>query len=176
MGPVTLDAIRALLSLPRGPPGGFLLASATDANAAGDRYAARHAELAAASHRRRLRTIAPGRRHRLERRDQKGEGAMNRDRAWIRFPKSDDGSVCSTPTPGYGPTRTYRSVCCAPTAGAGYSAWDLPRSVALHSLTVLTPLPRGSWRDPTSVRCRCAARTAARRGRSADGLGNSLRL
>ena len=48
MGPVTLDAIRALLSRLAAHPGA-LLASATDANAAGDRYAACHAELAAAT-------------------------------------------------------------------------------------------------------------------------------
>ncbi len=48
MGPRTIAAIeRALTAIGSSP--GALLVSATDANAAGDRYAARHAELAAAT-------------------------------------------------------------------------------------------------------------------------------
>jgi Protein of unknown function (DUF3991)/Toprim-like len=48
MGPGTIAAIEALLTSIATNPGA-LLVSATDANAAGERYAARHAELAAAA-------------------------------------------------------------------------------------------------------------------------------
>jgi hypothetical protein len=47
MGPGTVDALQTVLAHLRATRG--VLVSATDANAAGDRYAARHAELAAAA-------------------------------------------------------------------------------------------------------------------------------
>ena len=47
MGPGTLDALQTALARLRAVGG--VLVSATDANTAGDRYAARHAELAAAA-------------------------------------------------------------------------------------------------------------------------------
>jgi hypothetical protein len=61
---------------------------------------------------------------------------MNRDRAWIRLSRRRLGLLDSDPWVwtdqdlAIGLSRTYRR--------AGYSAWDLPRSVALRSLTVLT--------------------------------------
>jgi hypothetical protein len=48
MGPGTINALEVALAAIAGVPGA-LLSSATDANAAGERYAARHAELAAAA-------------------------------------------------------------------------------------------------------------------------------
>ena len=48
MGPGTIAAIERVLAAIACHPGAVLV-SATDANAAGDRYAARHAELAAAA-------------------------------------------------------------------------------------------------------------------------------
>jgi hypothetical protein len=48
MGPATIQAIERLLAR-MAPLPGALLAGATDANPAGERYAARHAELAAAA-------------------------------------------------------------------------------------------------------------------------------
>jgi len=133
MGPGTIAAIEAMLTTIAITPNAVLL-SATDANAAGERYAVCHAELAVVAGVRceRLRPMG----HRLERRPQAWEGNMKLDRAWVLLPSGRrpellalDPAAWTDRDLAIGLSRTYR--------WAGYSAWDLPLSVAQHSLTVL---------------------------------------
>src|SRR5208337_5239860 len=78
--------------------------------------------------------VAAGR-CRLERQFE-GEGSVTHDRAWILLPSgrrldllAPDPDAWTDRDLAIGLSRTYRC--------AGYSAWDLPLSVAQHSLTVL---------------------------------------
>jgi hypothetical protein len=88
------------------------------------------------------------------------------DRAWILLPSGKQLDLLA-PDPwawtdddlAIGLSRTYR--------WAGYSAWDLPLSVAQHSLAVLA-LRRGQSAEPPAY-CRGKARAAARRDRGVDG-------
>ena len=87
---------------------------------------------------------------------------MKPDRAWVLLPSgrrlnllAPDPQAWTDRDLAIGLSRTYR--------WAGYSAWDLPLSVAQHSLTVLALRSR-SARTPTD-RGRGAARVAARRDR-----------
>src|SRR5262249_22219691 len=85
--------------------------------------------------RRRRRAPAADRRDRLER-HLAGEGRVMSERAWILLPSGKQLDLLD-PDPwawtdddlAIGLSRTYR--------WAGYSAWDLPLSVAQHSLAVL---------------------------------------
>ena len=62
---------------------------------------------------------------------------MRPDRAWCGACSPASAWTCSTPTWRPGRTATWRSACRGPIAGAGTHAWDLPLSVAQHSLLVL---------------------------------------
>ena len=79
MGPGTLGALQAMLARLATIPDA-LIASAADANTAGDRYAGRHAELAGRCLRT-LRAAAPAGRPRFQRRSETGKGDVKRDNA-----------------------------------------------------------------------------------------------
>ena len=148
MGPGTLEALQQAVA--RLAPMAGVLVSAADANAAGDRFAARHEELAA--HRRnRFRATAAARGQRLEQCACEGEGSMTPARAWVRLQSGHrldllepDPNSWTDSDLAIGLSRTYR--------WGGHSCWDLPLSVAQHSLLVLVlrqklrplePLTRG---------------------------------
>ena len=171
MGPATIEAITHILAEMAAIPGA-IFCSAADANAAGDRYALRHQELAAgaglAFARLKppiengdwndvLRNTKPAKEpavnlpdftqfeplNRLKDemgipRDHYGAfpQAIHKPRAWILLPSGRRLDLLD-PQPdawtdedlAIGLSRTYR--------WAGYSKWDLPLSVAQHSLAVL---------------------------------------
>jgi hypothetical protein len=84
MGPGTLGALLALLARLATIPDAFI-ASAADANTAGDRYAGRHAELAGRCLRT-LRAAAPAGRPRFQRRPETAEGHVKPGHAWVLLP------------------------------------------------------------------------------------------
>ncbi len=94
---------------------------------------------------------------------------MIANRAWVLLPSgrrldllNPDPQAWTDHDLAVGLSRTYR--------WAGYSAWDLPLSVAQHSLTVLA-IRQGS--PAPGLTPPEAARTAARRGGgAAGGLGS----
>ena len=95
---------------------------------------------------------------------------MTHDRAWILLPSgrrldlsAPDQWAWTDRDLAIGLSRTYR--------WAGYSAWDLPLSVAQHSLTVLAFCRCGT--GTAADRCRGAPRATARcRGGAAGRLGS----
>jgi hypothetical protein len=133
MGPHTLVALegelRALASA------GGALVVATDNDRAGDRYHAQLAEMAQAAGVRSERLLPPPDQDWNDSLKQ-GRGGMKPDRAWVLLgsgrrldlidPKPDAFTDADLAT---GLSRTYR--------WGGHSNWDLPLSVAQHSLLVL---------------------------------------